>query len=85
MVRSIGSRKMRAFMYTFSNSRNLRMASWGGLSSPPLNRGFLGRLESLPHKTEWLRFYYILSQPHSWTDPGQVDTVVVWVISPPTF
>ncbi len=40
--------------YAFSYSRNLRVASWGGLSSPPLNRGFPGRLESLPHKTEWL-------------------------------
>lgn len=30
-------------------------------------------------------FYYNSSQPHSWTNPGSVDTVVVWVISPPTF
>ncbi len=34
------------------------MASWGGLSSPPLNRDFPGRLESLPHKTECLRSKY---------------------------
>jgi transcriptional regulator with XRE-family HTH domain len=30
-------------------------------------------------------FYYNSSQPHSWTNPGNIDTVVVWVISPPTF
>lgn len=30
-------------------------------------------------------FYYNSSLPHSWTNPGNVETVVVWVISPPTF
>jgi transcriptional regulator with XRE-family HTH domain len=30
-------------------------------------------------------FYYNSSQPHSWTNPGTEETVVVWVISPPTF
>lgn len=30
-------------------------------------------------------FYYNSSQPHSWTNPGTCPTVVVWVISPPTF
>jgi transcriptional regulator with XRE-family HTH domain len=30
-------------------------------------------------------FYYNSSEPHSWTNPGSEETVVVWVISPPTF
>ena len=30
-------------------------------------------------------FYYHSSEPHSWTNRGKKDTVVVWVISPPTF
>jgi transcriptional regulator with XRE-family HTH domain len=30
-------------------------------------------------------FYYNSSQPHSWTNPGKVKAIVVWVISPPTF
>jgi mannose-6-phosphate isomerase-like protein (cupin superfamily) len=30
-------------------------------------------------------FYYNSAQPHSWTNPGDVETIVVWVISPPTF
>lgn len=30
-------------------------------------------------------FYYNSSQPHSWINPGKTETVVVWVISPPTF
>jgi transcriptional regulator with XRE-family HTH domain len=30
-------------------------------------------------------FYYSSSMPHSWTNPGQCPSVVVWVISPPTF
>ncbi|MGC8660289.1 MAG: cupin domain-containing protein [Desulfomonilaceae bacterium] len=30
-------------------------------------------------------FYYNSNKPHSWTNPGKMETVVVWVISPPTF
>ncbi|MBI5569376.1 MAG: cupin domain-containing protein [Desulfomonile tiedjei] len=30
-------------------------------------------------------FYYSSSQPHNWTNPGSSETIVVWVISPPTF
>ncbi len=30
-------------------------------------------------------FYYNSTAPHSWTNKGKTDTVVVWVISPPTF
>ncbi len=30
-------------------------------------------------------FYYSSSLPHNWTNPGLVQTAVVWVISPPTF
>ena len=30
-------------------------------------------------------FYYNSSQPHSWTNPCEEVTEVVWVISPPTF
>lgn len=30
-------------------------------------------------------FYYNSSEPHSWVNPGEEETVVVWVISPPTF
>lgn len=30
-------------------------------------------------------FYYNSSQPHSWKNPGKTETIVVWVISPPTF
>ncbi len=30
-------------------------------------------------------FYYNSQLPHSWTNPGKEETIVVWVISPPTF
>lgn len=30
-------------------------------------------------------FYYDSSEPHSWRNPTTEPTVVVWVISPPTF
>ena len=30
-------------------------------------------------------FYYSSSRPHKWTNPGKGETIVVWVISPPTW
>jgi transcriptional regulator with XRE-family HTH domain len=30
-------------------------------------------------------FYYNSSEPHNWTNPTDGETVVVWVISPPSF
>lgn len=30
-------------------------------------------------------FYYSSSVEHTWTNPGTTETVLVWVISPPTF
>jgi transcriptional regulator with XRE-family HTH domain len=30
-------------------------------------------------------FYYSSSRPHNWTNTGNTETIVVWVISPPTF
>jgi transcriptional regulator with XRE-family HTH domain len=30
-------------------------------------------------------FYHTSSLPHKWTNPGKTETIVVWVISPPTF
>jgi transcriptional regulator with XRE-family HTH domain len=37
----------------------------------------------LVHENE--SFYYSSSRPHNWTNPGKAETIVVWVISPPTF
>jgi transcriptional regulator with XRE-family HTH domain len=30
-------------------------------------------------------FYYNSAAPHNWTNPGPGETIVLWVISPPTF
>ncbi len=30
-------------------------------------------------------FYFSSQEPHSWSNPGKTKTVVVWVVSPPTF
>lgn len=30
-------------------------------------------------------FYFSSQEPHSWTNPGKTKTVVIWVVSPPTF
>jgi transcriptional regulator with XRE-family HTH domain len=30
-------------------------------------------------------FYFSSQEPHSWTNPGKKRTVVIWVVSPPTF
>lgn len=43
----------------------------------------LGGETYLVHQGE--SFYYNSTQPHSWINPGEKDTIVVWVISPPTF
>ena len=30
-------------------------------------------------------FYFTSQEPHSWSNPGKRRTVVIWVVSPPTF
>jgi transcriptional regulator with XRE-family HTH domain len=30
-------------------------------------------------------FYFTSQEPHSWSNPGKKKTVVIWVVSPPTF
>jgi transcriptional regulator with XRE-family HTH domain len=30
-------------------------------------------------------FYFSSREPHSWSNPGKGKTVVIWVVSPPTF
>lgn len=30
-------------------------------------------------------FYFSSQEPHSWSNPGKTKTVVIWVVSPPTF
>jgi len=30
-------------------------------------------------------FYFSSQEPHSWSNPGKSKTVVIWVVSPPTF
>jgi len=30
-------------------------------------------------------FYFSSREPHSWSNPGKRKTVVIWVVSPPTF
>ncbi len=30
-------------------------------------------------------FYFSSQEPHSWFNPGKTKTIVIWVVSPPTF
>jgi quercetin dioxygenase-like cupin family protein len=30
-------------------------------------------------------FYFSSQEPHNWSNPGKTKTVVIWVVSPPTF
>lgn len=30
-------------------------------------------------------FYFSSQEPHSWSNPGKTRTIVIWVVSPPTF
>ena len=30
-------------------------------------------------------FYFSSQEPHSWSNPGKMKAIVIWVVSPPTF
>ena len=30
-------------------------------------------------------FYFSSQEPHSWSNPGKTKSVVIWIVSPPTF
>jgi transcriptional regulator with XRE-family HTH domain len=88
LVRSIQDKRMQPF-YTTIEPR-------GGSKGPYSHIGeefgivLEGELEvnlkGKPYRVKKNESFYFSSQePHSWTNPGKKKTVVIWVVSPPTF
>jgi transcriptional regulator with XRE-family HTH domain len=88
LVRSIQDKRMQPF-YTTIEPR-------GGSKGPYSHIGeefgivLQGELEvnlkGKPYRVKKNESFYFSSQePHSWTNPGKKKTVVIWVVSPPTF
>jgi transcriptional regulator with XRE-family HTH domain len=88
LVRAIKNRRMQPFFTTLEPGGG----SKGSYSHIGEEFGIVlrGRLEiKLNGRTYTVRknesFYFQSQEPHSWTNPGKGKTVVIWVVSPPTF
>jgi len=88
LVRNIMNKRMQPFYTTIERG--------GGSKGPYAHIGeefgivLQGELEiNLNGKTYRVKknqsFYFSSQEPHSWLNPGKRKTVVLWVVSPPTF
>jgi len=88
LVRNIRNKRMQPFYTTIEPG--------GGSKGPYSHIGeecgivLKGMLEiNLNGKTYRLKknesFYFSSQEPHSWSNPGKKETIVIWVVSPPTF
>lgn len=88
LVRNIRDKRMQPFYTTIEPK--------GGSKGPYSHIGeefgivLQGQLEiNLNGKSYRLKknesFYFSSQEPHSWSNPGKAKTVVIWVVSPPTF
>jgi transcriptional regulator with XRE-family HTH domain len=88
LVRNIRDKRMQPFYTTIEPK--------GGSKGPYSHIGeefgivLQGQLEiHLKGKSYRLKknesFYFSSQEPHSWFNPGKTKTVVIWVVSPPTF
>lgn len=88
LVRNIRDKRMQPFYTTIEPK--------GGSKGPYSHIGeefgivLQGQLEiKLNEKPYRLKknesFYFSSQEPHSWSNPGKAKTVVIWVVSPPTF
>lgn len=88
LVRDIQNKRMQPFYTTIEPG--------GGSEGPYSHIGeefgivLRGVLEiQLEHKKHRVKknesFYFSSREPHSWRNPGRTRTVVIWVVSPPTF
>lgn len=88
LVRHIGNKRMQPFYTTIKPG--------GGSKGPYSHIGeefgivLQGELEIKRNgKSYRLKknesFYFSSQEPHSWSNPGKTKTVVIWVVSPPTF
>ena len=88
LVRAIKSKRMQPFYTTLEPGGG----SKGSYSHIGEEFGIVlrGKLEiTLNGKSYTVKknesFYFKSQEPHSWTNPGKTKTVVIWVVSPPTF
>ena len=88
LVRNIRSKRMQPFYTTIEPGGG----SKGSYSHIGEECGIVlqGKLEiNLNGKPYLLKknesFYFSSQDPHSWSNPGRKKTVVIWVVSPPTF
>jgi transcriptional regulator with XRE-family HTH domain len=88
LVRSISNRRMQPFYTTIEPGGG----SKGAYSHVGEECGLVleGELKiNFIEKSYLVRrgesFYYSSQEPHHWFNPGKKKTVVIWVVSPPTF
>lgn len=88
LVKNIQDKRMQPFLTTIEP----RGGSKGAYSHIGEECGIVlkGQLEiNLNGKLYRLKkndsFYFSSQEPHSWFNPGKTKTVVIWVVSPPTF
>ncbi len=88
LVRNIQNKRMQPFYTTLEPGGG----SKGAYSHIGEECGIVlqGRLEiNLNGKAYCVKknesFYFSSREPHSWHNPGKTKTVVIWVVSPPTF
>lgn len=88
MVRTIQNKRMQPFYTTIESGGG----SKGSYSHIGEEFGIVlqGKLEiTLNGKSYTVNknesFYFQSHEPHGWTNPGKRKTVVIWVVSPPTF
>jgi transcriptional regulator with XRE-family HTH domain len=88
LVRNVANKRMQPFYTTIEPGGG----SKGSYTHVAEECGIVlqGRLQiSLNGKTYDVRkgesFYFSSQEPHSWSNPGARKTIVIWVVSPPTF
>ncbi len=88
LVRTIQNKRMQPFYTTIEPGGG----SKGAYSHVGEEFGIVlqGKLEIKRNGKAYLvgkneSFYFTSQEPHSWTNPGRRKTVVIWVVSPPTF
>lgn len=88
LVRNIRNKRMQPFYTTIERGGG----SKGSYSHIGEECGIVlqGKLEiDLNGKPYLLKknesFYFSSQEPHSWSNPGKKKTVIIWVVSPPTF
>jgi transcriptional regulator with XRE-family HTH domain len=88
LVRSIQSKRMQPFYTTIEPGGGSKGAyshvgeEFGIVLQGKLEINRNGKTYSVGRNES---FYFTSQEPHSWSNPGKKKTVVIWVVSPPSF